>query len=81
MSTAEKLRLQKKAIEQQLAEAEKSEVADSLRASFERLVNDDALPVHDIVGTALNELHPMRGSLAGFAERLAAVIRTYDSAA
>ena len=80
MSETEKLKLQRATLDQQLAAAEKAEVAESLRASFKRLAEDDSLPILEIVGKALTARGkvPPPSSLDRLADRLAVVLRAYD---
>ena len=76
-------------LQREKAEEERRETSESLRASFQRLADDDLLPVHEIVsktlggcaarhGDALNGLDPDAPSederVAAFAERLTKLI-------
>ena len=79
MSTAEKLKLQKAVIEEEILKAEKDENAKSLRKSFARLAEDDSLPINDVVAKALHGLHALRPSLPEFTQRLAVAVQALDA--
>ena len=74
MTSLEKLALRRRALDDQIAAAEQQKTAESLRASFTRLV-DPSLPVCDIVRRVLAE--QTHGNPALFATVLAETIKAY----
>ena len=74
MTNLETLALRRRALDDQIAAAELQETAESLRASFTRLV-DPSLPVCDIIRRVLVEQTEGRPEL--FAIALAETIKVY----
>ena len=78
MTEAEKLEIQKEAINLRMSELAAQRVKDSLRASFATL-QDKSLPVDKIVLQVLRTKRRITGDiLEGFADCLATVIRQYQ---